>query len=98
MSDNLYMTVCSKTVLFRIIGQMNNFFNHIDGIKVFSCTEPPSGKRDRVSGVNRGPEKEIIFFSGVRKNGTRNIRLERWLDGVYGNSINHVPWGWGLFF
>lgn len=72
MSDNLYMTVCSKIVLFQFIGQMNNYFNHINGIKVFSCTEPPSGKSGGVSGMNRGPEKEIIFFQWRQKNGTRH--------------------------
>lgn len=63
MSDDLYMTVCSKIVLFQFIGQMNNSFNHINGVKVFSCTEPPSEKSDWVGGMNRGPEEEIIFFS-----------------------------------
>lgn len=74
MSDNLYMTVCSKTILFhkkkqkqnKTPGQMNNF-NHVRGIEAFSCTEPPSGGSHRVGGKNRGPEDNIWF--------------ERWLAG-----------------
>lgn len=96
MSDNLYMTVCSKIVLFQFIGQMNNSFNHINGIKVFSCTEPPSES----AGRTEDRRKRFYFFSGIRKT-AQNIGVERWLDSIYGNFINDVPWGVGrgvLFF
>lgn len=33
-----------ERVLFQWVGQMNNSVNHIKGIKLFSCTEPPSRK------------------------------------------------------
>lgn len=88
MSDNLYMTVCSKIVLFQFIGQMNNSFNHINGIKVFSCTEPPGESVGRTQDWR----KRFYFFSGIRKT-AQKIGVERWLDSIYGNFINDVPWG-----
>lgn len=69
---------------------MNSFFNHSNGIKVFSCTEPPCGKSDSQWG-ELGTRQIIFFPVASEKNGTHNIRFERWLDSVCGNSINNVP-------
>lgn len=86
------MTVCSKTVLFQFIGEMNSFFNHSNGIKVFSCTEPPCGKSDSQWGELMTRQRDYIF-QWRQKNGTHNIRCECWLRSVCGNSISNVPWG-----
>lgn len=80
---------------FQFIGQMNSFFNHNNGINVFSCTEPPCGKSGSQWGEPRTRQRLYFFSQWRQKNGTQNIWIERWLDSVCGNSINNVPWGWG---
>lgn len=68
MSNDLYMTVCSKNVLFQSIGQMNNSVTHSNGRKFFSCTEPPSRKETRWMGWAEDQIRDYNFSVASLKN------------------------------
>lgn len=99
--------ICSRNVLFQFIGQMNNSVNHINGIKLFSCTEPPSRKVTEWMGWAEDQIRDYNFSVASLKNvhsthwelvafeqvtGRGNILFECWVDSVYGSSFNDVPW------
>lgn len=94
MSKDLYMTVCSKNVL------LNNWVNHINGIRLFSCTEPPQSEkrqseRDELGGRIWDYNFSVASLKNVHS--TRNARNEwftsGWLD-VVTFSLNV---GWNVF-
>lgn len=79
---DLYMTVCSKKCPFQFVGHMNNWVNHINGIRLFSCTEPPSKKSDIKTewmGWARGQIWDYNFSVASLKNVHSTHNTQEWV-------------------
>lgn len=99
MSKDLYTTVAKK-VLFQFVGQMNNLTSHANGIRLFSCTEPPSNISNRCRLSERGElraRNEISFSVASLKNVHSTAVRKRFLSSWLGRVTFCLNPGWIVF-
>lgn len=98
MSKTLYMTVCSKNVLFSVCRSKEQLSKPLlNGI--FSCTEPPRAiidiKRSRRRNKRGRERDDEVVRGGIDMRvysvqcmiGHADILLECWMDRVYGKIL-----------